>query len=110
MFFGERTDLKVSELALGTGMFGQTSGYGATLEDAKRIIERFADAGGSFIDTTDNYQHGVSETVTGDAIALNRDDFVIASNFTRSASANRALAKETIGITWCSRAKQASRG
>ncbi len=34
--FGERTGLKVSELALGTGMFGQTWGYGATLEDAKR--------------------------------------------------------------------------
>lgn len=30
--FGERTGLKVSELELGTGMFGQTWGYGATPE------------------------------------------------------------------------------
>ncbi|MDB5922962.1 MAG: hypothetical protein JWN13_1898 [Betaproteobacteria bacterium] len=36
--FGERTGLKVPELALGTCMFGQTWSYGATVEDAKRII------------------------------------------------------------------------
>src|SRR6202163_3437024 len=91
--FGQRTGLKVSELALGTGMFGQTWGYGATLEDAKRIIGGFVDAGGNFIDTADNYQHGVSETVTGDAIASNRDDFVIASKFTRGASDSPPLAR-----------------
>src|ERR1700693_4648962 len=90
--FGERTGLKVSELALGTGMFGQTWGYGATPEEAKRIIEGFADAGGNFIDTADNYQHGVSETTIGDVIASNRDDFVIASKFTRGASDHLALA------------------
>src|ERR1700694_420357 len=91
--FGERTGLKVSELALCTGMFGQTWGYGATHEDAKRVIEGFADAGGNFIDTADNYQHGVSETLIGDFLASNRDDFVIASKFTRGASDKPALAR-----------------
>jgi len=91
--FGERTGLKVSELALGTGMFGQTWGYGATPQEAKRIIEGFADAGGNFIDTADNYQHGVSETTIGDVIASNRDDFVIASKFTRGASDSPPLAR-----------------
>ena len=91
--FGERTGLKVSELALGTGMFGQTWGYGATPEEAKRIIEGFADAGGNFIDVADNYQHGVSETTIGEVIASNRDDFVIASKFTRGASGNPAVAR-----------------
>ena len=91
--FGERTGLKVSELALGTGMFGQTWGYGATPEEAKRIIEGFADAGGNFIDTADNYQHGVSETTIGDVITSNRADFVIASKFTRGASDNLALVR-----------------
>ena len=43
---GERTELKVSELALGTGMFGQTWGYGAPPEDVKRILAAYADAGG----------------------------------------------------------------
>jgi aryl-alcohol dehydrogenase-like predicted oxidoreductase len=90
--FGERTGLKVSELALGTGMFGQTWGYGATPDEAKRIIEGFADAGGNFIDTADNYQHGVAETLVGDVIASDRDNFVIASKFTRGASDKPALA------------------
>jgi aryl-alcohol dehydrogenase-like predicted oxidoreductase len=91
--FGKRTGVRVSELALGTGMFGQTWGYGATPEEAKLIIEGFADAGGNFIDTADNYQHGVSETIIGDVIAPNRHDFVIASKFTRGASANPALVR-----------------
>src|SRR6202165_4395920 len=81
--FSERTGLKVSELALGTGMFGQAWGYGATPEEVRRIIAGFADAGGNFIDTADNYQHGVSETLVGEAIAANRDDFIIATEFTR---------------------------
>src|ERR1700730_13988732 len=84
--FGERTGLKVSELALGTGMFGQTWGYGATPEDTKRIIDGFADAGGNFIDTADNYQHGIAETLIGDVVVSNRADFIIASTFRRGAS------------------------
>src|SRR6202049_5159286 len=91
--FGERTGLKVSELALGTGMFGQTWGYGAPPEDVKRIIAAYTDAGGNFIDTADNYQHGVPETLVGDVVAPNRDDFVIASKFTRGASADPALVR-----------------
>ena len=47
--FSERTDLKVSEPALGTGMFGQAWGYGATPEEVRRIIA-FADAGGNYLD------------------------------------------------------------
>src|ERR1700680_984354 len=91
--FGERTGLKVSELALGTGMFGQTGDYGATPEDAKRIIDGFADAGGNFIDTADNYKHGIAETLIGDVVASNRDDFIIASKFTRGASGDPALTR-----------------
>src|SRR6202171_4035028 len=91
--FSERTGLKVSELALGTGMFGQAWGYGATPEEVSRIIAGFADAGGNFIDIADNYQHGVSETLVGEAIVANRDDFVIATKFTRGASAKPALAR-----------------
>jgi aryl-alcohol dehydrogenase-like predicted oxidoreductase len=91
--FSERTGLKVSELALGTGMFGQAWGYGAPPKEVRRIIAGFADAGGNFIDIADNYQHGVSETLVGEAIAKNRDDFVIATKFTRGASAKPALAR-----------------
>jgi aryl-alcohol dehydrogenase-like predicted oxidoreductase len=91
--FGERTGLKVSELALGTGMFGQTGGYGATPEDTKRIIDGFANAGGNFIDTADNYKHGIAETLIGDVVSSNRHDFIIASKFTRGASGDPALTR-----------------
>jgi aryl-alcohol dehydrogenase-like predicted oxidoreductase len=72
-------------------MFGQASGYGATPEEVRRIIAGFASAGRNFIDTADNDQHGVSETLVGEAIAANRDEFVIATKFTRGASARPAL-------------------
>src|SRR6202166_4043003 len=91
--FSERTGLKVSELALGTGMFGQAWGYGAPPEEVTRIIAGFADAGGNFIDIADNYQHGVSETLVGEAIAAHRDDFVIATKFTRGASAKPTITR-----------------
>ena len=37
--FGERTGLRVSELALGTGTFGTRWGYGAEPEEARREAE-----------------------------------------------------------------------
>src|ERR1700719_973916 len=91
--FGERTGLKVSELALGTGMFDQPGDYGATPEDTKRIIDGFANAGGNFIDTADNYKHGIAEILIGDVVAANRDDFIIATKFTRGASGDPALTR-----------------
>jgi aryl-alcohol dehydrogenase-like predicted oxidoreductase len=82
--FSERTGLKVSELALGTGMFGQAWGYGATTEEVSRIIAGFADAGGNFIDIADNYQHGVSETLVGEAIAATDESRWIAWSVVRT--------------------------
>ena len=90
--FSRRTGLKVSEMALGTGMFGKAWGYGAEPDEVRRILLGYAAAGGNFIDTADNYQHGESERQIGEFVALNRNDFVIASKFSRGASANPALA------------------
>ena len=70
-----RSGLKVSPLCLGTMMFG-----GATEEaDAARIIAKAADAGVNFIDTADVYNGGVSEEITGRAIAAARDSWVLAT-------------------------------
>lgn len=90
--FGQRTGLKVSELALGAGMFGTTFGYGAQPDEVRRILQGYAEAGGNFIDTADNYQLGESERLIGEFIAPNRNDFVIASKFSRGASRAPALA------------------
>src|SRR4051794_9726526 len=56
--FGRRTGLRVSEYALGAGNFGTRWGTGAERPEAQKIFDRFAEAGGTFIDTADGYQVG----------------------------------------------------
>ncbi len=90
--FGQRTGLKVSELALGTGMFGTAFGYGAGPDEVRDILRGYAEAGGNFIDTADNYQLGQSETLIGEFGAPHRDDFIIASKYSRGAVAAPSLA------------------
>ena len=58
------TGLMVSELCLGCMTFGRE----ASEEDSKRLVDRFLDAGGNFIDTADVYSKGVSEEITGRTI------------------------------------------
>ena len=66
----------VSELCLGTMTFGWTTGQ----EDAFKIMDKFMEAGGNFIDTANVYQNGKSESVLGEWLnKMNRDDFVIAT-------------------------------
>ena len=78
--FGDNTGLRVSELVLGAGNFGTGWGYGADRDDARRIIDAYADAGGNFIDTANVYQGGQSEEIIGEALAGRRDDFVVATD------------------------------
>ena len=64
--FGQRSGRRVSQLALGAAMLGTASGYGAEPEEAARIFNRYADAGGNFIDLSDAYQFGESESLIGE--------------------------------------------
>jgi aryl-alcohol dehydrogenase-like predicted oxidoreductase len=90
--FGQKTGLRVSTLVLGGGMFGTANGYGATSEDVQAILRGYVEAGGNFIDTSDVYQLGQSEAAIGDFIAGSRDDFVIASKYSRTALRAPAIA------------------
>lgn len=83
--FGRNTGLRVSELALGTGNFGTGWGYGSEKDEAKQVFDRYADAGGNFIDTADSYQFGQSEQMIGEFISAERDHFVVATKYTLSA-------------------------
>ncbi|MEU1576536.1 aldo/keto reductase [Streptomyces collinus] len=65
--FGHRTGPRVSEDALGTANFGTGWGAGAEPDEARRIFDRFAEAGGTFRDSADGYQSGESEELTGKA-------------------------------------------
>jgi len=73
--------LRVSELALGTMTFGEDWGWGASQEESRRIFDRFAEAGGNFVDTAVNYTEGTSETYVGEFIGADRDHFVVATKY-----------------------------
>jgi aryl-alcohol dehydrogenase-like predicted oxidoreductase len=77
-----KSGLRVSELCLGTMTFGEDWGWGADKETSHRIFERFAEAGGNFIDTSNNYTNGTSEHIVGECIHTERDRFVVATKYT----------------------------
>lgn len=75
--------LRVSELCLGTMTFGETWGWGASKEVSRQMFDRFAEAGGNFIDTSVNYTDGTSETFLGEFLeSAGRDRFVLATKYT----------------------------
>ncbi|ANP53220.1 aryl-alcohol dehydrogenase-like predicted oxidoreductase [Streptomyces griseochromogenes] len=77
-----RTGLRVSELALGAMTIGDDWGWGADKETSARLVDAYADAGGNFIDTANNYTEGSSERILGELLTGRRDSFVLASKYT----------------------------
>ncbi|BEU25783.1 aldo/keto reductase [Paraburkholderia caribensis] len=86
-----RTGVKVSSLALGTGMFGTGWGYGSERAESKAIFDAYRAAGGNFIDTADSYQFGQSESMLDEFIKTERDDIVLATKFSLGASPKAGL-------------------
>jgi aryl-alcohol dehydrogenase-like predicted oxidoreductase len=76
------TGLRVSELALGTMTFGEDWGWGASKEESARIFDRYTEAGGNFVDTSNNYTNGTSERFVGEFVSSDRDHFVVATKYT----------------------------
>lgn len=70
-----RSGLAVSELCLGTMIFGNTTNE----EDSIRMILPFVDQGGNFLDTTNVYVSGRSEEIVGTAIRDIRSEVVLAT-------------------------------
>ncbi len=69
------TGLKVSELCLGAMTFGRESAE----DEARKIVDRFVDAGGNFIDTANVYAAGASEEILGRIIRERRQSLAIAT-------------------------------
>ena len=79
-----RSGLRVSELCLGTMTFGEDWGWGASKETSAAILDRYATAGGNFLDTAINYTNGTSEKFVGELIASDRDHWVVATKYSIS--------------------------
>jgi len=71
------TGLKVSPLCLGTMMLGAWGN--PDHEQGIRIIHRALDAGINFVDTSNNYSEGESETIVGKALKGRREQAVLAT-------------------------------
>jgi aryl-alcohol dehydrogenase-like predicted oxidoreductase len=78
--FGRKTGLRVSEYALGTANFS-TSDTGAGPEASRSIFEAFVAAGGTTFDTSNLYQDGQAESVLGELIGRDRDDYVVITKY-----------------------------
>ena len=79
-----RSGLRVSPLCLGAMTFGEDLGWGSSVEKSQRIIDRFVELGGNFIDTANFYTKSHSEKIIGDHVgrhAARRDRLVIATKF-----------------------------
>jgi aryl-alcohol dehydrogenase-like predicted oxidoreductase len=85
---GRRTGLRVSEYALGTGNFGTRRSAGSEPDEARLVFDRFAEAGGMFIDTSSSYQHGQAEELLGAFLQSDRDHFVVGTKFTNPTNAH----------------------
>jgi aryl-alcohol dehydrogenase-like predicted oxidoreductase len=78
-----RTGLRVSELCLGAMIFGDDrGGWGTTKDEAARIVERFAQAGGNLVDTANYYARGQSERIVGELIKPERERWVLSTKYT----------------------------
>jgi len=70
-----RTGAQVSTICFGVMTFG-----GKTQQDeATRMMDRFLDAGGNFVDTANVYNRGVSEEMTGKALGAKRRKVFLAT-------------------------------
>jgi aryl-alcohol dehydrogenase-like predicted oxidoreductase len=70
--------------AIGLGCMGMSEFYGpGEMDDAEsiRVIHRYLDAGGNFLDTADVYGTGKNEVLVGKAIAGRRQNVVLATKF-----------------------------
>jgi aryl-alcohol dehydrogenase-like predicted oxidoreductase len=74
-----RSGLLVSELCLGTMVFGESGPRGTDETTAQRIIHQFLDLGGNHIDTANVYAGGRSEEIVGKAIKDRRNKIVLAT-------------------------------
>ncbi|KAI8323715.1 Aldo/keto reductase [Martensiomyces pterosporus] len=79
-----KSGLRISPVTLGAMTFGEAGGFGANLEDSRKVFDYYYENGGNFVDTANIYTGGDSERFLGDFISDKRSDIVLASKYTTS--------------------------
>lgn len=87
-----RTGLKVSEIGLGTMMFGEKTSEA----DAVRMIHQALAAGVNLIDVADVYAGGESERIVGAALQGRRHQAVVATKVGRATPLGEGLSRRNI--------------
>lgn len=62
--------------------FGQQWGFGADEATSHRVLDRYAEAGGNFLDTANKYHGGETEEIVGRWLTGRRDSMVVATKYT----------------------------
>src|ERR1700760_514837 len=79
-----RSGLRVSPFCLGTMTFGEDLGWGSSVEESQKILDRYIDLGGNFIDTANFYTKSHSAKIIGDHVGRHparRARLVLATKF-----------------------------
>jgi aryl-alcohol dehydrogenase-like predicted oxidoreductase len=92
-----KTGLKVSELCLGCMTFGREADEGTS----RRMVDKFLDQGGNFLDTANVYADGHSEEITGRAIKDRRKSVILATKvrFNPGLFTGKPIAPNAIGLS-----------
>ncbi len=72
--------LRVSRLCLGTATFGNRE-WGCDESESTKILDRYAEAGGNFLDCANKYADGETEIVLGRILRGRRDRFVVGTKY-----------------------------
>src|SRR3978361_2449744 len=102
-----RSGLRVSPFCLGAMTFGEDLGWGSSVEESQRIIDRFIERGGNFIDTANFYTKSHSEKIIGDHVgrdSARRDRLVLATKLRGNlypGAPNRGGSGRTAGVAAC---------
>jgi aryl-alcohol dehydrogenase-like predicted oxidoreductase len=73
--------LRVSPLCLGAMNFGTKWAIGIEESVASGIVDVYAESGGNFIDTANNYNNGESEKILGRLLRGRRNRFVVSTKY-----------------------------
>jgi aryl-alcohol dehydrogenase-like predicted oxidoreductase len=66
--------------------FGERRSWGTDERTARLILDKFAEAGGTFLDTANIYSDGNAERIVGDFLRPDRDRFVVGTKYTADAA------------------------